>query len=222
MSEQVGSGTGNGYLTFTGTGFGTIQLEPAVGEQPSPRSASERAYLRAGLPAVYQDGDFGMRFVAALEQLIDPVVALLDNLAAHLSAHHAPRDVLELLMAWLGLDHDEAYPIEDRRELVMNAPELVRSRGTRAGLELALRLAFPKVPLRVEDDGGVSWATDLNRRGAKATSSFVVYCDKPVPEATQAAVARMLHRLKPAHTSFRLRVKAARAAKQEPEQESTS
>jgi hypothetical protein len=34
-----------------------------------------------------------------------------------------------------------------------------------------------------------------------------VYCDKPVPEATQAAIARCIDEFKPVHTSYRLRVK---------------
>jgi len=51
-----------------------------------PGSASGRSYLRTGLPAVYQTGDrtdFGMRFLTALEMVLDPVVALLDNLPSH-------------------------------------------------------------------------------------------------------------------------------------------
>jgi phage tail-like protein len=219
--EQQGNGAARGYLTFTGKGFGTIQFERAVGDQNAPRSVSDRTYLRGGLPAVYQEGDFGMRFIGALELVLDPIVALLDNIAAHFSAEHAPRDVLELLMGWLGLDHDEAYRIEDRRELVRHAPELVRCRGTRAGLELALELAFPGLPLRVEDEGGVSYSTKLEQRNSKKRPSFVVYCDEPIPEPTQAAIARLLQRLKPAHTIFRLRVKAPRAAKASPAREET-
>ena len=50
-----------------------------------------------------------------------------------------------------GLEHDEARSGEERRAIVRMAPELMRRRGTRAGLELALSLAFPGVPFRVED-----------------------------------------------------------------------
>ena len=35
-------------------------------------------------------------------------------------------------------------------------------------------------------------------------ASFVVYCDKPIPEETQAAVARCIEQYKPVHTTYRL------------------
>ena len=69
----------------------------ASGPKETPPVASSRAYLRGALPAVYQEGDFGMRFIGALETLLDPIVAVLDALPAHFSADHAPRDVLDLL-----------------------------------------------------------------------------------------------------------------------------
>jgi phage tail-like protein len=206
--EPNGSGNGD-YRTFQGAGFGTLMVRLASGPKETPPVASSRAYLRAGLPAVYQEGDFGMRFVGALETLLDPIVAVLDGLPAHFSADHAPRDILDLLSAWVGIDLDESQTPAQRRAMVRAAAELGRRRGTRAGLELALRLGFPDVPLRVEDLGGVR--TDPPEGGMDAPPpSFIVYCDKPIPEETQAAVARCIEQSKPVHTSYRLRVKAAK------------
>ncbi|HXB63715.1 MAG TPA: phage tail protein [Solirubrobacteraceae bacterium] len=214
MASEHPNGDGNGR-TFAGGGFGTIQMRRVVGEDPPPAPVSARAYLRTGLPAVYREGDFGMRFVGALEHLLDPVVALLDNLPAHFDPRHAPPDVLELLAAWLGQERDEFRLGEERRELVRGAAELLRLRGTRAGLELALELAFPGVPFRIEDGGGVSWSTEPDTPPPVGRPSFVVYCEQPVPEDTQAAIARLIERSKPAHTGFRLRVKAPRARAKE-------
>jgi phage tail-like protein len=239
--------------TFAGVGFGTLRLRRVVGEDPPPQPVSARAHLRENLPAVYREGDFGMRFVGALEHVLDPIVALLDNLPAHFDPRHAPPDVVELLGAWMGLERDEARRGEDRRELALGAAELLRRRGTCAGLEQALALAFPGVPLRVEDGGGVTWSTAHEDAGGGASeagsaeagtgagegapesdapgtseaaprprapkapepASFVVYCDRPVPEATQAAIARLIERSKPAHTAFRLRVKAPKTRPKE-------
>jgi hypothetical protein len=76
------------------------------------------------------------------------------------------------------------------------------------GLELALALSFPGVPLRVEDPGGVRWTLDPSNTTSDAPPpSFIVYCDKPVAEQTQAAIARCIDEFKPVHTSYRLRVK---------------
>lgn len=199
----------DGYRTFSGAGFGTLMVQLASGPKETPPVASSRAYLRGGLPAVYQDGDFGMRFIGALETLLDPIVAVLDALPAHFSADHAPRDILDLLSAWLGVDLDESQTPAQRREMVRQAAELGRRRGTRAGMELALSLMFPKLPLRVEDLGGVR--TDPPTEGMNApAATFIVYCDKPIAEETQAAVARCIEQSKPVHTTYRLRVKAAK------------
>jgi phage tail-like protein len=211
---------GEALPTFAGGGFGTIQMRRALGAQPTPRSASERAYLRESLPAVYQGQDFGMRFVGALEATLDPIVALLDNLAAHFDPQHAPHDVLELLGGWLGLEYDESHRGEERRELVRHAAELVQRRGTRAGLQLALELAFPGIPFRVQDGGGVSWSTEPRAPEPAPRPAFVVYCDRAVPEAVQSAIARLIARVKPVHVGFRLRVKAPPAKARKPEESS--
>jgi phage tail-like protein len=220
MGPTEGNGTGHvpdaagteddGYKTFAGTGFGTLMVRMATGPLETPAVASERAYLRNGLPALYQENDFGMRFVGALETLLDPIVAILDALPAHFNPDHAPSDVLRLLAAWLGVDLDESQPLRHQREMVRRAAELGRRRGTVGGLELALQLAFPDVPLRVEDTGGVRYGSPDAAAAEPPPASFIVYCDTPVPEETQAAIAHCIERFKPVHTSYRLRVKAAR------------
>jgi phage tail-like protein len=208
-NENVGPAP---FVTFVGGGFGTIQVQRAVGGAPAPDAVSGRRYLRDNLPGIYGDGDFGMRFVGAFEALLDPLVAVLDNLPEHFDPAYAPRDVLDLLTEWLGLEHDEARSGEERRAIVQMAPELMRRRGTAQGLELALALAFPGVPFRLQDGGSVTWSLDADGAGqADAPQSFVVYCDVPLPEKRLAAVARLIDQAKPAHVSYRLRVKALKS-----------
>ncbi len=199
------------FQTFIGAGFGTVQIERAVGTDPPPPAVSGRRYLRNNLPDIYSEGDFGMRLVSGFEALLDPLVAALDNLPEHFDPVYAPRDVLDLLTDWLGLEHDEARSGEERRQIVRMAPELMRRRGTRAGLELALKLAFPGVPLRVEDGGAVTWSLDLDEPEPADPPAFVVYCDVPLSAARLGAVARLIDQAKPAHVTYRLRVKAPRS-----------
>jgi len=202
-------GGGNGeYKTFAGAGFGTLMVRLATGPKETPPVASTRAYLRGGLPALYQEGDFGMRFVGALESLLDPIVAMLDSLPAHFNPDHAPPDVLTLMAAWLGVDLDESQQLPHQREMVRRAAELSRRRGTVGGMRLALKLSFPDLPLRIEDTGSVRVAPPGPDESEAPAASFIVYCDMPVPEETQAAIARCIERFKPVHTSYRLRVKA--------------
>lgn len=203
-----GHGTVGPFLT--GPGFGTLRFASAVGRRPPPPTASARAYLRSGLPEIYQDADFGMRLLSALEELLDPVVGLLDALPAHFSADLAPADVLELLTRWLGIELDESQPTAERRQIVRSAAELGRLRGTRRGLELMLSLAFPGLPFRVEESGRVIWGADTESAAATAPS-FVVYCDSPLPEARQAAVARLIEQIKPVHVPYKLRVRLRRS-----------
>jgi phage tail-like protein len=205
-SSANGDGTGE-FKTFMGAGFGTMMVRLSAGPKETPTVASSRAYLRSGLPAIYQESDFGMRFIGALEELLDPIVAVLDALPAHFDPDHAPRDILNLLSAWLGADIDESQDLKHQREMVRRAADLGRKRGTVSGLELALKLHFPDVPLRIEDQGGVKWSLDQQPVEAPPPS-FVVYCDKPIPEQTQAAVARCIEQHKPVGTAYRLRVKA--------------
>ncbi len=194
------------------------RLEPPV----HPPAASARAYLRSGLPSIYhspgqggQGGRFGIDFVAALEQVLDPVVVVLDCLAAYLDPDLAPLQMVDAMAAWLGIDPDEQLPEERRRELVRRGTELARRSGTRAGLELALHVVFPDLPLRVEDGGGVAVATAVGDLPAAGGGGFVVYCDTPLPVERQAAIARVIDRYRPANVGYRLRVKAPRRAPEE-------
>ena len=160
MADGTGNGSGGDYKTFVGAGFGTMMVQLSQGSTETPPSASSRAYLRDGLPSLYSEGDFGMRFVGALESVLDPIVAVLDALPEHFDPDYAPRHILNLLSAWLGVTLDESQPIAVQRDTIRRAAELGRRRGTKGGLELALSLAFPGVPLRVEDEGGVVWSVD--------------------------------------------------------------
>jgi phage tail-like protein len=200
----------DGGVFLTGPGFGTVRFSRTAGSQPPPAVASARGILRERLPGIYQQEDFGMRFVGALEEVLDPIIALLDALPAHFSADLAPADVLELMTGWLGIELNESQPTFERREIVRHAAELARRRGTVRGLELALALGFPALPLRVEEVGGVHWSADAGELPEAPAPAFVVYCDQPIAEDRQAAVARLIAQMKPAHVSYRLRVKTRR------------
>lgn len=192
-------------------GFGTLRVPLSIGTLPPPGTVSTREYMRNGLPAIYRESDFSMRFVGALEEVLDPIVGLLDSLPEHFDADLAPGNVLELLTAWLGIELHESQPTAERRDVVRRATDLARTRGTLSGIRLVLLLAFPGVPFRVEDAGGVHWATDGKPLDEAPAPGFVVYCDVPLPPERQAAVARTIEQAKPVHVGFRLRVRAARS-----------
>src|SRR3954463_1152560 len=167
MADGTGNGSGGDYQPFWGAGSGPLMVQLSSGTRETPTSASSRAYLRDGLPSLYADSDFGMRFVGALESVLDPIIAVLDALPEHFDPDYAPRHILNLLSAWLGVTLDESQPIDVQRDTISRDAELDRRRGTKGGLELALSLAFPAVPLRVEDEGGVVWSVAAESVEAK-------------------------------------------------------
>jgi phage tail-like protein len=217
-----GSDGRRAILATSGRGFDTGGIRMRFdrdGASPDgvPPAASNRSYLRGHLPAIYQEGDFGLRFIGALESVLDPIIGILDSLHAHVDPDLAPRDMLEVVAFWLGLETDEGWADEQMREVVRNGAELSRRRGTRKGLELQLAITYPDLPLRVEETGGVVWAAETAKLPAAGGSdaSFVVYCDKPITEAEAAGLARAIESVKPVHVHYRLRVKAPRKSEQE-------
>ena len=140
-----GTSPSNGHVTRRG--FSTTNLRARLASTEAPAVVSQRAYLRTNMPGVYQDGDFGLRFLESLETTLDPIVATLDVLSRYFHSTLAPRDVLDLLASWVGLPVDESWPDDRLREALARESEISRRRGTKAGLELALEIAFPELPL---------------------------------------------------------------------------
>ncbi|MEA2371979.1 MAG: hypothetical protein QOH12_2373 [Solirubrobacteraceae bacterium] len=176
---------------------------------PAPPAASNRAYLRAGLPAAYVESDFTQRFVGSLERQLDPIVATLDSLVSLISPPTAPEHVLRLEGSWLGLVIDEDQPVGVCRELVRNAPELGRRRGTAGGLRLLLELSFPALQLEVEDGGRVTIGDDA-RSPQPTRHEFVVRARHALDANQREAITRVIERERPAHVTYTL-VESTRA-----------
>lgn len=208
--EETRESTRSRLATTGKRGFSTTRVRLRIADDRTPAVASMRGYLRKRLPEIYQDDGFGVRFLEGLETLLDPIVATLDALPAYVDPDLAPRDVLDLLAAWLGLTVDESWPDDRVRDALRLAGKLGQKRGTKEGLELALAIAFPEHPLRVEDGGKVTWSADPDASPAPSPNSFVVYCDKSLGEADQARIARVIEQAKPIHVGYRLRVRAPR------------
>jgi phage tail-like protein len=188
--------------------FSTTRVRLRVADDRTPPIASMRALLREPLPELYRDGGFGMRFLEGLETVLDPIIGTLDALPVYFDPDLAPRDMLDLMAAWLGLTVDESWGNERVRDALRLAGRLGQQRGTKRGLELVLRISFPDLPLRVEDTGKVTWSADPDSPVESAANGFVVYCDETVDEVKQAEIARVIEQAKPLHVRFRLRVRA--------------
>jgi len=93
------------------------------------------------LPAFYREIDFVGRFLQIFEATLEPDVQILSNLWAYLDPLTSPTGMLEFLAHWVGWQIQPYLSLEQQRNLIRNAIEIYRWRGTCRGLRLYLHLA---------------------------------------------------------------------------------
>jgi phage tail-like protein len=117
---------------------------------------SRFSYINQYLPELYHENTFGSeadqigastpsdfleRFLSNFEGILTPLedqIAYSDLLT---DPRTTPTEALEWLGSWIGVVFDSSYPAQRRRNLLQQAPQLFRQRGTLPGLKLALDLA---------------------------------------------------------------------------------
>jgi phage tail-like protein len=190
----------------------TAVSPPAPADRPQPdrpAAASRRAYLREALPPVYRDrstieAPLVERWVGALEEVLDPIVLQLDNLAAHLDPALTESDWIDTLTEWLGMRVEPESPLEIRRARVADAMELNRTRGTLTGLQRALDLTFPGAGIRARHSATATTGTDpFQRRGAPAPE-LVIEVPTVLDEQHRRVLLRLIGDQRPAHVPWRL------------------
>ncbi|GAB2633266.1 phage tail protein [Streptomyces capparidis] len=107
------------------------------------------------LPGVYLDHDFLRRFLDGLDEVLAPVLLVLDNLPAHLDPRTAPEDFLSWVAGWVAEDQD--LPAGRRRAAVPGAVARHQRRGTAAGLAEAVLLMTGTAP-EIEESGAATWS----------------------------------------------------------------
>lgn len=112
--------------------------------------------LGAQLPAVFADDFFLQGFADGLDELLLPLVGVLDNLDAYLRPGTAPEEFVEFLGFWVGVE-PALVAAGNRRLAVADAIAMHRRRGTREGLIAAVRLAFGVEP-EVVESGATVWS----------------------------------------------------------------
>ena len=110
------------------------------------------------LPAMYHDDDFAQRLVRRRSTRCSPRSCRRSTTSRPTSTRQlAPDDFVDWLAGWVGIELDETWPEERRRELVARAVELYGRRGTAEGLADLIEL-YVGVRPTVEDSGGVAWS----------------------------------------------------------------
>lgn len=114
------------------------------------------APIGAMLPAVFADDDLAQRFVAGLDDVLAPILNVLDCLDTYFDPALTPADFARWLGTWVGAETDGTEPEPRLRAAVAAAAGLHRVRGTRRGLEEAIRLVFGVTP-DITESGGADW-----------------------------------------------------------------
>jgi phage tail-like protein len=184
--------------------------------------------LGAALPALYQEDAFALRLTGALDEVLAPIFASLDGLSAYLDPALAPDDFLEWLSGWVGVTLDETWPIERRRQLVADATQLYRSRGTVAGLAAQVAI-YTGGEVQVEDNGAATWSTKAG--GAMpGTAAPRLRVRVTVDDPNAVSLARLeavVSTAKPAHVPHTIEVvgrtgRGTRGGKPEPAAEASA
>lgn len=168
-----------------------------------------RTPLLAQLPAVYQEEEFVHRFVAAFDDALAPVLLTLDTLQDYIDPRLCPPDFLAWVAEWLGIAVDEAWPVDQRREIVMGAAVMHRRRGTLPGVADAVRLSLglgaatsaDDDVVQVSDTGGTTWsAAPGSPMPGTALAELTVRVTVPDPDVLdRRRLDRVVAAVKPAH-----------------------
>lgn len=159
------------------------------------------------LPAMFHDDDMAQRWCDGLDEVIAPVPSTLDNLWAYLDPALAPLDFVEWLAGWVGLELDQTWDEQRRRELVARAHRLYDFRGTAGGLADLIEL-YTGVRPEIVDGGGVVWSPtpDAEMPGS-ADAELIVRLDASGAEGIdEGRLENMVEMNKPAHVVHRIEI----------------
>jgi phage tail-like protein len=146
------------YLRITLSGDGTASPVIRQVRLDFPRVTSADL-----LPAVYRQDpvaeDFTERFLSLFDASLSGLDRVVERYPALLDAQGVPDPVLPWLASLLGLSFEPGWDAQTRRALLTAGPELIRDRGTPAGLQQVIRTVFGVSPVIEELFRDRSWAT---------------------------------------------------------------
>lgn len=164
--------------------------------------------LGEALPAVYREDDpLAMRLTEAFDAELAPILATLDSLPAYFDPRLAPEDFLGWLASWVAIELDETWDVEHRRAAVTRAVDLLRRRGTAAGLADELRLATGG-EVEIAESGASAWSLDAGSpMVGHPQPSLHVRVHVPEDVAVDAErIDRIIRAAKPAHVPHQVEV----------------
>lgn len=143
---------------------GYLRFLPAIFQGEGPVHSREVVKARATELARYRGGELPEEQASEFDPDEDPLRRLLfvfqhamttvtnqiDHLVDLTDPMLAEPKLLPWLASWVGFELDESLPVHQQRELVRRAIRLMRTRGTRVGIEEMVRV-ITSAPVRVEE-----------------------------------------------------------------------
>jgi len=159
------------------------------------------------LPGLFQDDDLVQRFVGGLDEVLAPVVGVLDSGDAYVDPWLTPPDFLAWLAQWVGVDLDTSWPEERQRAYVAQAADLYAWRGTAYGLRRLVEVTTGVRP-EIRETGGAGWTGSPAPAGTLPGSvapALVVRLRVPAGSPVDLAhLDRLVAASKPAHVPHRI------------------
>jgi len=159
------------------------------------------------LPAFMQEDQFVVRLTSGLDDVVAPVISVLDCLDAYVDPRLAPDDFLDWLAAWVGAPLDDHWGDERRRTSVLAAASLHRMRGTPEGVRAVVALATGG-DVEIVEPGGTSVSTSPtpDAAGDSADALLVrIAVDDPA-DVRLFALDELVTACKPAHLPHTIEV----------------
>ena len=160
---------------------------------PAGLSANYSSYLEY-LPDIYRANynGFIVRFLALLESIMAPIEWNVDNFDLFLDPKTSPPAFFSWLGNWFNLDFDQTWSVESQRQLLIEAHQLYRRRGTAWAMQRVLEIYTNN---KVEID-------DQNENLEALT--FFVKIHAAEKDINRSSIERLVNTYKPAHTSYSL------------------
>lgn len=178
----------------------------SVGRAAVPHLASPFP-LREQVPAMLMEDPFVQNFLDGLDEVIAPVISVLDSFDAYLDPGTAPTDFVSYLGSWLLATLDDPWDEATLRRDVAQANERARSAGTTAGLYNRL---VPHVlrSVTIRDTGSVAASSEptdpADWPDAPAPIVRLIAVPHREVEVDLAHVERIVRDVLPAHIGLEL------------------
>jgi phage tail-like protein len=183
---------------------------PSVSITPTRVAEEPEDILSNYLPGILRQDHFLSNFTRIFDAMLRPLLTHLDAVDYYFDPRMTPAELLPWLGSWLGEALPESWPTASRRALIAESATIHRARGTKAGLKRALELLTGREVLvtdgsegfRLDEDGRLGVNSSLQI--PEPHRIFIVI--RGGGEVDLKPVNELIHRLKPAHADFSVRV----------------